>query len=146
MNLQSLFGTVTIGKDTSGNFRHSFKGLAVRATTEGKFIAYDGHEFIDVTNVTIEGGESYVYRLPVKIPQNGDLIVRSDNPFSVLFVEKVLDEHGAHIEGFDPATNTCVEYCPPANVLGCRFFIKVVSLMGRLFKHGEDIFDILPLL
>ena len=62
MNLQSLFGNVTLGKDASGNLKQSLRGLAVRASADGKFIARDGDQYVDVTELTIEGGENYVYQ------------------------------------------------------------------------------------
>jgi len=38
MNLQSIFGSVEIGKDTTGNFKQSIYGIAVKKG-ENKFIA-----------------------------------------------------------------------------------------------------------
>jgi hypothetical protein len=136
MNLQSP----AIGKDTSGNFKFSIKGLAVRGGPDGKFIARDGDQFVDVTDLTFDGAENYIYRLPVEEPKPRDIIIRSDNPFCALFVTKV-EHHGAHvahIEGFDPATNTCVEYCPPTNLLNCRFFVKIVSFLDNIFTHKNS--------
>src|SRR5262245_13946129 len=114
MNLQSP----AIGKDTSGNFKFSIKGLAVRGGPDGKFIAREGDQFVDVTDLTFDGGENYIWRVPAEELKAGDIIIKSDNPFSALIVTK--SNHGAHIEGFDPATSTCVEYCPPTNLLNCR--------------------------
>ncbi|HMG68790.1 MAG TPA: hypothetical protein VK588_13925, partial [Chitinophagaceae bacterium] len=129
MNLQSIFGSIAIGKDSSGNFKQSAYGIAAK-TENNKFIARQfskkatnkkdkgnhgraagGDEtiekavtgFIDVTDLTLDGTETLFYRVPVKIKDlvpHQDMIIRSDNPFSVLFVEEV---DGDVISGYDPS-------------------------------------------
>lgn len=144
MNLQSLLGAASIGKDTTGNFKCSLKGLAVRPLANGKFYARDGDGLIDATDLTIDGSEDFIWRWPVRKPEQGDLLIRSDDPFSVIFVENVEDS-ATEIEGLDPATSNRVEYCPPTNLLNVHVFVKVISLLDRLPAHIAPA-NILPLL
>jgi hypothetical protein len=48
MNMQSLLGGIAIGKDSSGNFRPSLKGLAVRIE-KNRFVGLDDGQLLDVT-------------------------------------------------------------------------------------------------
>jgi len=142
MYTQSILGSVTLGKDTTGNFKQSIYGLAVRATTDGKFIARHKNKYMDVTTGTIDGTDNLVYRLPVKMPKPGDIIIRADDPFSVLFVEKI-DDTG-NVTGFDPSTEDIVEYRPVTNMFNLNFFIKVVGPDNLLGGKNSD--DLLPLM
>jgi hypothetical protein len=143
MNLQSVFGSVAIGKDTSGNFKQSMYGLAVKATADGRFVARHKNELVDVTDLTIDGTENLIYRLPTKKPTpKKDIIIRSDNPFSVLFVEEVLA--GGTVKGIDPATGDVQEYRPVTNLLSTNFFVTVVGPDSLL--EGKDENELLPFL
>jgi len=97
---------------------------------------------MDVTTGTIDGTDNLVYRLPVKMPKPGDIIIRSDDPFSVLFVEKI-DDTG-NVTGFDPSTEDIVEYRPVTNMFNLNFFIKVVGPDNLLGGKNSD--DLLPLM
>ena len=129
MDTKAIFGRVRIGKDTSGNFKLSFKGLAVR-TEDGKFFAKDGDHMLDVSDLTLDGAEGYIYRLPVQSVKPGDLIITSENPFDVLFVQAVGEDGG--LSGLDPRNNTVVDYVQPTNLFNVQFFVKVVSLVDVL--------------
>jgi hypothetical protein len=142
MNLQSIFGGISIGKDTTGNFRSSLKGLAVRASPGGEFLTLDGKNLVDVSDLTIEGTEQYVYRLPVQSVKAGDLIITSESPFAALFVQEVVRADG-HLLGLDPY-NLQVEYTPPTNLFNVRFFVTVVSLLDLNGPIGAQ--NLLPLL
>jgi hypothetical protein len=143
VNLTSIFGDVAIGKDTSGNFRPSIEGLAVRMTPTGKFVAEVHDQLMDVSDLTFDGAENFIFRVPVQQIKKGDLIITSENPFYVLFVQKVKDD--GTICGLDPRTSAIIDYVPPTSLFKTRFFIKVISLMdGLMGKIGPD--NLLPLL
>lgn len=142
MDIQSLLSGVALGKDTSGNFKPSIKGLAVRRP-DGKFVVHDGQQMLDVSDLTLDGADNFIYRLPMQSVKQGDVIITSDSPFSVLFVQDVSDN--GKLSGLDPHTNTVVEYIPPANLLNIHFFVKVVSLLDGLAGDMERD-NLLPLL
>ncbi len=141
MDIQSLFGSIAIGKDTSLNFKYGIYGIAVKVG-DSKFISRYRGNLVDVTNLTFDGTEQLIYRIPVKKLSPKDIIIRSDNPFSVLFVEEISD-HGV-IHGIDPSNGEYVEYKNPKNPLGINFFIKVVGPNNLTGKQGFD--SLLPLL
>jgi len=119
MNVQSLFGGASIGKDVSGNFKVSLKGLAVRATPEGKFVTKDGDHFLDVTDLTLDGTERFIYRLPVPSVEPGDVVVMSDTPFATMFVQHVAED--GTLEGYVPQTSTTERYVATVNLLNIQF-------------------------
>jgi len=147
MDLKSLFGGVNIGKDTSGNLKPSFTGLAVR-DWGGRFISMDSKNetLVDNINFVIGGNESYVYRIPVKDVNKGDVIIKSDNPFDALFV---LEENNGQITGLNPLTKNRDTYTPPRNLLiqGAQFFIKAVSLVDAIGGGGggQDLLSLILL-
>ncbi len=137
MNAQSIFGSVSIGKDTSGNFKQSVYGLAVRSGPDGKFIARHNDELVDVTDLTFDGTENLVYRFPKKSPTpKKDIIIRSDNPFSVMFVDEVVG--AGTVRGVDPATGEVQEYRPVTNLLNIHFFVTVVGPENLIRKDDDD--------
>jgi hypothetical protein len=140
MNLNSILNGVSIGKDTSGNFKLSLEGLAVR-TSDGKFLAVKKDRLLDVSELTLDGADGFVYRLPVqkRDVERGDLIITSENPFSVVFVDGV--ENDGSVKGVDPGTHERVEYIPPTNVLvDVHLYVKVVSLLGGFaFDKGTEV-------
>lgn len=141
MNLQSIFGGINIGKDITGNFRQSLKGLAVRRPDD-KFVTLDGNSPIEVSDFTFDGTEQYVYRLPIPKVKPGDLIVTSENPFNALFVRQV--QSNGHLIGVDPS-GIETNYAPATNLFNVRFFVRVVSLLeGLNGSLGTD--DLSPLL
>jgi hypothetical protein len=144
MDLKSIFGGVSIGKETTGNIRPSIKGLAVKVA-DGKFVARDGDGFFDVGDFVFDGGEKYVFRLPVNEDQvvPGDLLVLSDAPFQALFVKTIKD---GTISGLDPTSGAVMEYPPHTNMFGVRFFVKAVSLIENLGSGGTDMLPLLLLL
>jgi len=149
MNINSILNGIKIGKDISGNFKPSFEGLAVRTTADGKFFSMNkAHkQLVDVSDLTLDGGEAYVYRLPVTKNElkPGDLIITSEeNPFRVLFIEQV--HPNGEIKGLDPSTSLISEYTPQANLfIDITLYVKVVSLLGG-FDQDEGAEGILPLL
>ena len=155
MDIKSLLGGVAIGQDTSGNFKLSFNGLAVK-TSDDRFVAYvkekdpNNDHVKDVTDLIIDGTDSLVFRVPVKAVKRGDLIITSDTPFVAHFVSNDGDVNGK-INVLDPQ-GTSTGYTQPANLFRIRFFVKVftpipVERLG-LGTLGEGDFDdkFLPLL
>lgn len=140
MNSPFPFGfPASVGKETSGLVVQSFLGLAVGADKQGPFFAYDQTErkIVDVNGCVVQGADQFLYRIAVEKPDDlkpGDVIITSDTPTSSLVVVKIDNDH---VHGWDPKTQNCVEYCPPTNFFGCRWFIVVVSLIGRLVGHGD---------
>ena len=142
MSLGSIFGSVAIGKDTSGNFKLSPYGLAVRSGPDSRFIARRDDELVDVTDITFAGTENLIYRIPKMTPSEKDIIIRSDNPFSVLFVDKVDNDDG-RVEGTDPDGNI-QQVRPVTNLLTqalaerSSFFVTVASLDSFLEGGRES--------
>jgi hypothetical protein len=111
MNISSILNGISIGKDSSGNFKPSIEGLAVRTTADGKFFCLTKeHKLLDVSDLTFDNADPFVYRIPVSKEglKPGDLIITSENPFNVLFVKTV--HQSGEIKGIDPATSRIVEY------------------------------------
>jgi hypothetical protein len=134
MNMQSLLGGIAIGRDNSGNFRPSLKGVAVRIE-RSRFVALDNDRLLDVTPLTFEGADDTLYRVPIKDPRKGDLIIISDNPLRALFVQEVLTN--GHLRGLDPINSAVSDYVPTSNLLDLKFYIKIVSLMDDIVS-GTD--------
>jgi hypothetical protein len=144
MNIKALLGGVSFGRDTSGNFRLSLMGgIAVRTAQDGRYVLINDAGITDVTDMTLEGSDNLVFRVPADSVAPGDLIITSENPFSVLFVQEVLKN--GHIRGVNPATSAVVEYVPPMNILKKRIYVKAVSLFGEM-SGKKEVTDLLPLL
>lgn len=137
-----MFGA-QIGKDTTSNFTWSFNGLAVR-TLDNRFVVpqFEGDtaSLIDVTCLTI-AMDPCVWRLPVAFEsvQRGQLLVRSDAPFSLLFVERV-DLKDRRIHGIDPMSDQVVNILVPEKSLEVpSFLVRVVSLFDAFDGDGLDL-------
>lgn len=139
MDLSSVLNGISIGKDTTGNFRPTLMGLAVR-TDDGKFVVREGDGFLEFPAEWVpSGGDGYVFRLPVKLHdvKRHDVIVRSETPMRTMFVEKV-DAGSKQIEGLDPASRERITYVPPSNLLlKTELCVKVVSLIDDLPLKGN---------
>jgi hypothetical protein len=146
MNLTSILNGISIGKDTTGNFRLCPEGLAVRTVADGKFFVAKNEGLLDVSDLTIDGAENFVYRVPVRPNdvRKGDLIVTSENPFSVLFVDTV-DSNGV-LSGVDPGEQERSEHVPTTNLLiGSPLYVKVICLIDTgSFGKGKE--SLLPFL
>lgn len=129
MDLKSLFGGVSIGRDTSGNIKLSLGGdrlgLAIRSP-EGRFFARGADGLKDVTDLTMDAFEGVVVRLPVTSVKEGDVIVISESPFTAAFVDEV--GSGGHCR-VSKTDGSVTDFEPPANLLGQRFFVKATSLL-----------------
>lgn len=136
IDIDCIFG-VDIGRDCTGNFALGANGgLAVR-TPDDKFVvpsidAFGNLSILDSTCLLLTGVDPCVFRLPVLAVEPGDLIVTSDSPFSALLVVDVGQES---IIGIAPGTQQRIEYIPPSNVFGPRFFVRVFSI-ANLFGGG----------
>jgi len=97
---------------------------------------------VDVTDITFAGTENLIYRIPKMTPSEKDIIIRSDNPFSVLFVDKVDNDDG-RVEGTDPDGNI-QQVRPVTNLLTqalaerSSFFVTVASLDSFLEGGRES--------
>jgi len=144
VNLATLTGGVSIGNDASGDFKLSITGIAVR-TCDGSYVANDGRQMVDVTDLVIDGSENYVYRVPTIGVDPGDLIVTSDAPLATLFVQD-LREDGT-IRGIDPRTNRLQVYVQPTNILNSAFFVKVIGVSNiHRRRENDDLSALLTLM
>src|SRR5437773_909844 len=109
MDLKSLFGGVSIGRDTSGNFKMSLLSdrieLAVR-TPDGQFYAKDKNGLKNVTELTVDAFDGMVFRLPVTKVKEGDVLIVSESPFTAVFVDKVDSNGTARV--LNPASSSAV--------------------------------------
>jgi hypothetical protein len=140
MNLQTLFSGIAIGRDNSGNFRPSLKGLAVR-TEKSRFVSIENDQLLDVTPFTFDNVDDVVFRMPIRNPRKGDLIVISDAPLRTLFVQEV--HANGHLRGLDPINSAVIDYAPTGNLLKLKFYVKVMSLldaMGGKTDHDKLLF------
>lgn len=138
MNLTTLTGGVSIGKDDSGDFMLSIAGMAVK-TRDGAYIANGGRQMVDVTDGVIEGSEEYIYRVPASDVGLGDLIITSDAPFSALFVQSIEEEKGIRgIRGIDPRTSRMQAYVQPTNIFNLAFFVKVIGVSDLLTRREDN--------
>src|ERR1700676_5424519 len=94
-DLSSIFGTVALGRDLSGNFVMTLSGVAVRRT-DGSCVTMDADRdaLIDATPLVLLGVDPCVVRVPIsaRLLRRGDLVVLSDLPFSALYVLKLEED------------------------------------------------------
>ena len=143
-NGQSVFG-VKLGKDLSDNFALTFTGLAVRAP-DGRLYQFakdnPSAPLADVTGLTISSSKPVAYRIPVSTVEVGAILVTSDEPFAVLFVQEVVSP--THIRGIDPFRQEQVDYVVPSNIFSLAFFVRVVSIFDLFGGAGGGIFGTPP--
>jgi hypothetical protein len=137
-----IFGA-QIGKDTTANFALSFNGLALK-TLDNRWVVPSFEEgranLIDVTCLIITGIDPYVFRIPVTLEgvEPGDLLVRSDSPFALAFVEEV-DVEARRIRGIDPRNDEVVEIVVPEKSLDMpNFLVRIVSLLEGFGGEGLE--------
>jgi hypothetical protein len=132
MDLKSLVGGVSIGRDTSGNIKVSFVGdrpaLAIRSAG-GDFFVREKNGLRNVTDLTVDALEGMVLRLPVSSVQEGDIVILSENPFTAAFVDEVGTSGQVRVAKTD---GSVTDFDPPANLLGQRFYVKATNLMESL--------------
>ncbi|WP_157650557.1 hypothetical protein [Burkholderia ubonensis] len=135
----TLFGGVSIGKDTSGNLKLGFTadrvGLAVRSP-DGQWYVKDGDGLRNVTGATVDVSDGWIFRLPVSEVHEGDVVVVSDDPFSAVFVRKVGTE--GQLQVLNPAEYSSGEFTQPTNLFGQRYYVKAVSLLDSLGDLGNE--------
>jgi hypothetical protein len=129
----SILGGVALGADTSGYFRMSPNGSAVKR--DDRYFALDSGNgnLIDVTEVSFD---SPFVRLPTAISRlrpKKDIIITADNPVKAMFV---LDITETTVVGIDVRTSERVDYLPSESLFfKGRFVIKVT---GILDSEGHD--------
>lgn len=125
-NADKLFGG-QIGPDQSGKFKISMMGLAMKDES-GSFVAYNREqgEMTDVMDMTFDGMEGAIFRLPVVEVEEGDLISHGKD---LLYVETV---NGNRVTALNPFTSKLEVVVPKGNLFGFKFFIKVVSLFDQM--------------
>ncbi|MNQ36060.1 hypothetical protein D3C85_495700 [compost metagenome] len=125
-NMDKLFGG-PIGPDQSGKFKISMLGLAMKDDS-GSFVAYnrEAGEMTDVMDMTFDGMDGAIFRLPVTEVEEGDLISHGKD---LLYVEEV---NGNRVSALNPFTSKVETVVPKGNLFGFKFFIKVVSLFDQM--------------
>jgi hypothetical protein len=137
----AIYCDVPIGKDVSGNFSLSYKGIAVRSGCEHRFSAFrveNGEVRIyDVTGLTLPGCDGFVYRVPVQSDhvRRGDLLLISECPFQVIFVEEI--EKSGRVKGIT-ATGDEVKYLPPVRLGDCVRYIRIVSVLDACGAKASE--------
>jgi hypothetical protein len=138
MDLKSLFGGVSVGRDTSGNIKVSFVGdkfaLAIRSTG-GDFYIREKNGIKNVTDLTVDAFEGMVLRLPVKEVKEGEIVVLSESPFTAAFIDEVGTGGTVRVAKTD---GSVTDFEPPANLLGQRFYVKATNLMESFGSGGGD--------
>lgn len=146
MDLKSLFGGVSVGRDTSGNIKVSFVGdklaLAIKSTS-GDFFIREKDGLKNVTDLTVDAFEGMVLRLPVTTVKEGEIIVLSENPFTAAFIDQVGTGGSVRVAKTD---GSVTDFEPPANLLGQRFYVKASNLMESFGSGGDKNMLLLMLL
>src|SRR5215813_6313001 len=129
----ALFCDIQIGKDLTGNFALSYKGVAIQSDCGRRFLTFrverDGVRIYDVTGLTLPGCDGFVYRVPVKKEQvrKYDLLLISECPLQVVFVEHI-DPNTGRVKGITSSGNE-VSYIPPVRLGECASYIRLVSIL-----------------
>jgi hypothetical protein len=134
-----MFCDVPVGKDTTGNFTLSYKGVAVR-TDCNRFIAFRKEEgrvrLYDVTGLTLPGCDALIYRVPVTerdvVPD--DLLLISDCPLQVLYVTEV---NGDWVTGVT-STGEQITYTAPTRLGDCARFIRIYSVLDACGVEASE--------
>jgi hypothetical protein len=160
-----MFGNVSIGKDTSGNYKLWPGGVAVR-TSGSEYVGYDQKTkgLIDVTGDVI-GELDFIYKAPVPVSapykelakelKEGDLLLVKDGPTpDVLFVvrppvvvhQTTVDPMSTavpppvikdpSVEGFNPRTFRSEKYVPPKDSNGEPVYIRVFSPLTKMLANN----------
>jgi hypothetical protein len=149
-----MFCDIPVGKDTTGNFTLSYKGVAVR-TDCNRFIAFSDYypdqageektagerkgpvRLFDVTGLTLPGCDALIYRVPVtaKNIEPGDLVLMSDCPPQVLYVTHN-DPASDELTGFTAAGEK-ITYIAPERLGDCARFIRIESVLDLCCEKGK---------
>ena len=138
MNLRLMFGNVSIGKDTSGNYKLWPDGVAVR-TSGSDYVGYNkAKQLIDVTgDVIVE--LDFIYKAPAEKVEARDLLLVKEGPTpDVLFVETPPGDPKADptVKCMNPRTFRSENYVPPRDSSGKPIYIKVFSPLTRLLADN----------
>ena len=149
----SVYCDIPVGKDTTGNFSLSYKGVAVK-TDCNRFVAFRGNgdevELYDVTGLTLPGCDPLIYRVPVTEDNvhPGDLLLISDCPPQALYVTKTFPElsekeknrakKSVTVEGITPSGQK-VTYLSPRRLGDCARYIRIVSVLDACGIKSSDL-------
>jgi hypothetical protein len=147
-----LFGNTAIGKDTSGNLAFALEGVHnIAARRRGETPENDtfwvarneggekefGLRLVDVTPI-VRPTSDFIIRVPVRAEnvKPGDVIIQSDNPFQVLFVNHITKD--GTIVGLD-LYSRIVPYVPPRNLLlhNTQLLVKAISVFDFFRRRHE---------
>jgi hypothetical protein len=134
----SVYCDTTIGKDTSGNFTLSYKGVAVR-TDCNRYVTFRGEKdqvrLFDVTGLTLPGCDALIYRVPVTDVRAGDLLVISDCPLQILYVT---DKKGERVTGYS-SSGSEITFIAPKRLGDCARYIRIVSVLDTCGARSGDL-------
>src|SRR5262249_30353339 len=137
------------GKDTTGNFKQTLIGIAVKGADSFFNIIHDGGRIEKLTDVFgIPGADDYIFRIPVLLEdlRKDDLLVLDDDnqggKFKCLLYEGKGDKGG--ITGW-VQDGTLVTQALPDTIFGVPVYAKVVGLLDGLLDKKE-IAGITPIL
>lgn len=154
-----MYCDVPVGRDTTGNFALSYKGVAVRSDCN-RFIAFrnepkkkpgaeptkpeetrngrrlrslkaDAPKLYDVTGLTLGGCDALIYRVPTRPDQvsAGQIILISDCPFQVLYVTEAPEDNDDPRVKGFTASGEEVSYIAPQRLGECFQFIRIFSVL-----------------
>jgi hypothetical protein len=136
----SVYCDTTIGKDTSGSFTLSYKGVAVR-TDCNRYVTFrrekDQVRLYDVTGLTLPGCDALIYRVPVteQHVRPGDLLVISDCPLQILFVTEII---GERVRGYNSSGEE-ITFIAPKRLGDCARYIRIVSVLDTCGAQPGDL-------
>jgi hypothetical protein len=157
-----MFCDTPVGKDTTGNFTLSYKGVAVRTdcnrfitfrrereriavekgrekgTVERGPVKFGPVKLYDVTGLTLPGCDALIYRVPVTEAnlKTGDLVLMSDCPLQVLYLTK--DPDGGSLTGITASGET-ITYTAPLRLGDCARFIRIMSVLDTCGLDSHEI-------
>jgi hypothetical protein len=123
---EKMFGNVSIGKDTSGRVAITPMGMAVK-NNEGKWVAYDGTALVDVMDVKFDI-DNVFYRVPTLEIKAKDVIINQTGV--PVIVSDVTKEAITVVNPYNGMKETIV---PQTNIMGMKFYVKVINLFGDAF-------------
>lgn len=131
MSMERMMGGA-IGPDNTGRFKASMMGIAIK-DNEGIYCIYNGEQMIDVMDFILPGFGG-IFRMPTTKPEAGDLLLHQDE---AVYVREVAEDNS--IEVLNPLSNKIERLMPKGNLMGFKFFIKLVSMTDMMgFKMGLD--------
>jgi len=138
MNLRAMFGNVSIGKDTSGNYKLWTGGVAVR-TSGSEYVGFERPAGLRDVTCDVITELDFIYKVPVKEDDlvDGDLILVKDGATpDVLFVAKppIQIPELPLARFLNPRTFRSEHYHAPRDEDNEPIYIRIFSPLAGLLK------------